>query len=78
MRWGAFSGQRALPISLWESLRPRDRKGFGVEAALNATTRHTGANRDIQRIELLGVTHVGKREKEPTLTKAVMAYARLH
>jgi glycosyltransferase involved in cell wall biosynthesis len=78
MKWGAFSGQRALPISLWESLDVRHRHGFGVEAALNATSRHQNMHRSIKRVELSGVTHTGKREKEPTLARAGKAYAQTY
>ena len=77
-RWGAFSGQRALPIDAWGLLTSKDKSGFNVEAALNSRFRHEGLHRDIQRVELSGVTHVGKREKEATLTKAGLAYARTY
>lgn len=77
-RWGAFSGQRALPISLWESVDPQYRRGYGIEAVLNATSRHLGRHGEIQRIQLAGLTHTGKREKMPTLAKAAMAYARTY
>lgn len=77
-RWGALSGQRALGIELWEQLRSKDRHGFNVEAALNARTRHKGQHHKIERVELRHVTHTGKREKEPTLLKAVDAYLRTY
>ena len=77
-RWGALSGQRALRFDLWESLRIADKHGFNVEAALNSTARHQGRHRQIERVELRGVTHTGKRVKEPTLSKAAVAYARTY
>lgn len=73
--WGAFSGQRAVPTSLWESVDESFRTGFGIEAALNATSRHLNTHHDIQRVYLSGVTHTGKREKEPTIMQAAGAYA---
>lgn len=76
--WGALSGQRAMRIEKWGSVPERFRTGFKAEAALNATARHDGWHRGIHRIELSGVTHVGKREKEPTLPKAFAAYARTY
>lgn len=77
-RWGGLSGQRALTINLWEQLRPHERHGFGVEAALNASTRHHSQHHRIKRVELRHVTHTGKREKEPTLPKAGLAYLRTY
>lgn len=77
-KWGALSGQRALGVELWEQLCPRDRHGFNVEAALNATTRHHGQHHRIERVELRHVTHTGKREKQPTLLKAADAYLKTY
>lgn len=77
-RWGALSGQRALPMGLWEQLPDELRTGFRVEAGLNILTRQLGIHHDIQRIVLDGVTHVGKREKEPTLVRATAAYLRTY
>ncbi len=77
-RWGALSGQRALPMGLWEQLPDDLRTGFRVEAELNILTRKLGIHHDIQRITLDGVTHVGKREKEPTLVRAAAEYMRTY
>lgn len=77
-RWGAFSGQRVLPIETWEGLTKRDRHGFNVEAALNARARQNGTHRDIERIELNGVTHTGQREKQSNLSDAAATYTRIY
>ncbi len=77
-KWGALSGQRAMAIGVWEKLKPLDRHGFNVEAALNSTARHQGWHSKIERVELRHLTHTGKREKEPTLTKATIAYAKTY
>lgn len=77
-RWGALSGQRAMTLEVWEKLKPLDRHGFNVEAALNSIARHQDWHSQIERVELRHLTHTGKREKEPTLTKAAIAYAKTY
>ena len=75
-KWGALSGQRAMTMDIWEQLTEQGRSGFNVEAALNVTARHQGWHRNIRRIELNGVYHMGQREKQPNLISASTAYIR--
>ncbi len=77
-KWGALSGQRAMTLEIWEKLKPSDRHGFNVEAALNSVARHQDWHSQIERVELRHLTHTGKREKEPTLRKAGLAYAKTY
>ena len=75
-RWAMFSGQRALPITVWDKLGDRDLKAFRVEAALNSLFRNSSRGDEIKRIELDGVTHTGKFDKYP-FGRAMMQYARI-
>lgn len=77
-RWGALSGQRAMTLDFWDQLSAVERKGFRVEASLNASARHHQQHDRISRIELRHVTHTGKREKEPSLAKAISAYCKTY
>lgn len=77
-KWGALSGQRALTLDLWDQLSVAERHGFGIEASLNASARHHNQHHQIERVELRHVTHTGKREKEPSLTKAASAYLKTY
>ena len=76
--WGALSGQRAMTLNFWDQLTAPERHGFRVEASLNASARHHGQHHSIRRLELRHVTHTGKREKEPTLAKATIAYGKTY
>ncbi len=49
-----------------------------VSGSQNVTESFLGQHRKIRRIELSSVAHTGKREKEPTLLKAGVAYARTY
>lgn len=73
-RWGGFSGQRTVALDVWDELRPVDFRGWRIEGALNAICRNMGTGELIKRIELEGVRHIGKRQKEPTLVKAGHRY----
>lgn len=74
--WAMFSGQRSLPIEVWDCLSPRDLRGFRVEAALNSLFRNSGRGNEITRVELAGVSHTGKFDKYP-LARAWWQYARI-
>lgn len=73
-RWGGFSGQRTVALDVWSRLQPVDFQGWHIEGALNSILRNQGLGEQIRRIELEGVKHFGKRDKEPTLLKAGYRY----
>lgn len=73
--WGAFSGQRTVSIDIWGQLKEGDFEGWRTEGALNAVCRHKGQGDRIQRIELEGLRHLGKRAKVPTLRQAAVSYS---
>ncbi|HMS50266.1 MAG TPA: glycosyltransferase [Candidatus Saccharibacteria bacterium] len=64
-RWGMFAGPRCLPVEVWDQLSEHDLHGFRAEAALNSLFRNSGRGDEIERIELDGVSHVGKFDKYP-------------
>jgi glycosyltransferase involved in cell wall biosynthesis len=77
-QWGALSGQRALRTDVWDLLSAKDKRGFNVEAALNARLRKQKLHQNISRVALDGVGHVGKIEKEGNLPTAYWKYARTY
>lgn len=77
-KWGALSGQRAMPIGVWEQLDPQFRTNNRVEAGLNLTAQYNGWNRQIRRIELEGVTHTGQWEKQNSLLKAILVESKTY
>ncbi len=77
-QWGALSGQRAIREDVWDLLSFTDKHGFNVEAALNARIRKEGMHTEVTRVELDGLGHVGKRDKEDTLASALRAYSRTY
>jgi glycosyltransferase involved in cell wall biosynthesis len=73
-RWGGFSGQRTVAPVIWDQLEAADFEGWRIEGALNAVFRNHGIGNEITRLELEGLRHIGKREKEPTLLRAGRRY----
>ncbi len=76
--WGALSGQRAMSIDTWVEIDREEYRSADAEAAMNTHLRRTGQHKRIQRVELEGLTHVGQREKQPTLWLAADRYARTY
>ncbi len=77
-KWGALSGQRAIRTEVWDLLNNQDKHGFNIEAALNARLRKNNLHRTIARVALDGVGHVGKRYKEGSWSKAMLAYTKTY
>ena len=77
-KWGALSGQRGLRLAILDLLTEQDKHGFNMEAALNARLRKHNLHRQITRVALDGVSHIGKREKEDSLPAAMQAYAQTY
>lgn len=77
-KWGGFSGQRSVSLEVWDELEISDFENWRIEGALNAVCRNRGVGNTIQRIELEGVRHTGKRDKEPTLFKAGLRYCQTY
>lgn len=73
-KWGGFSGQRTVAPVIWDQLQTEDFEGWRTEGALNAVFRNYGIGEQVERMELEGVRHLGKRDKEPTLLKAGQRY----
>ncbi len=76
--WGGFSGQRTACLDIWDQLSETDFEKWRIEGALNAVCRNMDVNDMIQRIELQGLYHRGKRSKEPTLFHAGLRYAQTY
>lgn len=77
-KWGALSGQRALKVEVWDLLSEQDKRGFNIEAALNARLRCAELHKGIARVALEGVGHVGKREKTGGAMKALWGYTKTY
>jgi glycosyltransferase involved in cell wall biosynthesis len=77
-RWGALSGERAIRTEVWDLLNNQDKHGFNIEAALNARLRQQELHRNIVRVELDGVGHVGKHEKLDSWPKALKGYVKMY
>ena len=76
--WGALSGQRAIRTEIWDLLSEQDKKGWNIEAALNARLRKHNLHRTISRVALEGVGHVGKRDKLGSWPAALSAYSQTY
>lgn len=55
-----LSGQRAIKLSELKKIKSLDKKGFGVEIALN---KHFKDNERVKKVTLKELTHVMKEEK---------------
>ena len=77
-RWGGFSGQRTVSMEVWNRLDLSDLKNWRIEGALNAIMRNRGEGSLIERIELQGLRHIGKREKASNLANATVRYAQTY
>lgn len=61
---------------MWDQLSGNDLRGFRAEAALNSLFRNSGRGDEIKRVELEGVSHVGRFDKYP-IGQALKQYLKI-